>query len=263
MNESSQDNSSRQIIEKIKSGQVKVRPRALFVFKDIILAVAAVLCFLAVVFLASFTLFVVRSNGAWLLTSFGWPGVRIFLISLPWVLFLVAAFFIFLLEYLLKRSGFVWRRPLIYSLAVILAVVTAGSFLAAATPLHLRAYQSAVQRRLPLAGPLYLSYGFSPPPRVWSGTITNLKEMPEPDEFQIEMPGGQRLKVELATSTGCKVIKKDRIGKEDLIMVVGEQEGEKIRAWGIRQIQDDQDSFLRDHKEIIRMLKKSKEFKGE
>jgi hypothetical protein len=73
-----------EILQKIKSDDVKMRPRVYFTIKLIILAIISIITLITTVFLFSFVLFSVRASGEMLLLGFGYRGVVIFLSLFPW-----------------------------------------------------------------------------------------------------------------------------------------------------------------------------------
>lgn len=235
--ENPKDNLTQEVIAKIKGGQIKPRSRVYFIFRNGLFVASAVWIFLSVSLLVSFIIFVLRARGALFLLEFGWPGIKILLLSFPWLLVVLALLFIVALELLIKHFGFAYRRPLIYSIFGVTVAVLSGGALVAATPLHSSAFKSAIESTLPVAGGLYRSYGRAPlPPNVFSGRVV------EPDggqEIQIETIGGERLRVQISTSTGCRIINKNGlIEKNDPVMIMGEMRGAKIRAFGVRKFEE-------------------------
>ena len=79
-----------EVLEKIKSGQVKMRPKAHFVLKTALVALGFILIILFVLYLISFIVFTLRMSGIWFAPGFGLYGIKIFLFSLPWLLILIA-----------------------------------------------------------------------------------------------------------------------------------------------------------------------------
>ncbi len=116
MTEQEQKNINDRIFEKIKNGQVKMRPKLYFVLKSLIFALGIVLASILVLFLFSFIVFCLKLGGIWFLPKFGFRGLGIFFISFPWFLILLALFLIFLLEIIAKKYSFVYKRPIIFSL---------------------------------------------------------------------------------------------------------------------------------------------------
>ena len=117
------------LLAKIKEGQMVMRPRWHFVLKAVLGILGMIILAMAALYLISFILFALREAGLLFIPGFGFHGVGVFLFSLPWILILVSLIFIFLLELLVKRYAFGYRKPLLYSLFGVLGLVVLGSIL--------------------------------------------------------------------------------------------------------------------------------------
>jgi len=250
-NNKTQNNQNADLMEKIKSGEVKMKSKAYFVSKSIGFVLIAVLLFLLAIFLVSFIIFVARGSGIWFMLGFGWQGVKMMLIYFPWFLVAVSAVLIIALEILISRLGFAYRRPLIYSVLGLVVVAMAAGLLILKTPLHISAFRAAVEGKLPLAGPLYRSYGMADTPNFVRGRVfvppTNGQKM------EIETAEGEKLEVEVPTSTDFMMLKSGPINKDDLLMIMGDRVGSKIEAWGIRQLEKDEEEFFSGRGEMHRL----------
>lgn len=133
---SNQSNISEHVLEAIKVGQVRMRPRWYFTLKTALLIFGAILAILALLYVVSFIIFMERLTGAGFAPANGLHGWAVFFRTLPWLLVLVATAFIITLEILVRRYAFAYRRPLLYSAAGIVVITFVGGFLIAETPLH-------------------------------------------------------------------------------------------------------------------------------
>ncbi len=246
MNEPNSNNgSNNEILEKIKSGQLKMKPKLYFASKTILFIAGAFLAFLAIIFLISFVIFVLKGRGAWFLTDYGWPGIKIFLLSFPWILFAISIIFVAMLEVLIHHFGFAYRRPMIYSIFGVIAIVTGGGIWLALTPLHSNALKSALQSNLPMAGALYRNYCATPIDNLYEG---NVIDQTDDINFSVQTLEGQRLEIQVPTSTRDKFIQQGGVQKDDSVMIVGEKNGSKVRVFGIHKFsQDDQPVFRQCH----------------
>src|SRR3989344_3614541 len=104
-----------EVIARIKRGETIMRPRWHFVLRAMLYALGVLIAALALVYLASFIMFVLRETGLLFVPSFGFRGVGVFLFSLPWFLILLSLVFVFVLEVLVRRYAFAYRKPLLYS----------------------------------------------------------------------------------------------------------------------------------------------------
>src|SRR5262245_42216017 len=103
------------VLDAIKAGQVHMKPRWHFVLRGILLVLESILLALSLRYLASFIMFIVYRSGVWFTPGFGFRGLRVFLLSIPWLLILVSVAFLVLLELLVKRYAFAYKKPLAYS----------------------------------------------------------------------------------------------------------------------------------------------------
>src|SRR6185437_2652081 len=149
-----------QIIEGIKKGNVKMRPRWYFVLLEILTAVALVIILLIAIYLASFIIFVLHQSGAWFVPVFGLAGWYALFNALPWVLILLSAIFVVVLAFLGKRYQFGYQWPLIYSLLGIIFLVAGMCFLFVQTALYNNLFNSTISHQVPLLGEYYPGIGF-------------------------------------------------------------------------------------------------------
>ncbi|MBU1085833.1 hypothetical protein KKB06_05790, partial [Patescibacteria group bacterium] len=72
------------VMKKIKSQQLKMKPKAYFVLGSMLLGAGIVGVLLITVFLTGTIFFRLRMGGAMRYLGFGGPGLRFFVRSLPW-----------------------------------------------------------------------------------------------------------------------------------------------------------------------------------
>jgi len=144
---------------KIKSGEITMKPKAYFILKTILITTVSVVLFLFVIYTVSFLIFSLQTSGIWSLPSFDFHDIRILLSSLPWLLIVLSIVLILALEIFAKRIAFVYHRPIMYSLILIIIVVFLASFLISLTSLHSNLFERARNQRLPIVGQWYRNYG--------------------------------------------------------------------------------------------------------
>ncbi len=165
------------VLEAIKDGEVTMRPRWHFVLKAVLAAAGALLIFFGTIYLMSFIIFVLYKTGIIYVPDFGLHGIMRFLFNLPWILILVAFIFAILLEILVQRYAFVYKKPLLYSLFGVVALVVAGSVIVAATPLHSQFLKNSRERHFPFfPGQLYLQFGFQRTSDVHRGVVESITD---------------------------------------------------------------------------------------
>ncbi len=222
-----------QVLEAIKHGKIKMRPRWHFVLKGVLLILGIILAFLFLLYLVSFMLFTMQQGGGWFAPVFGMRGWLLFLRSLPLLLMLVAGIFIVVLEMLVRKYSFAYRKPLLYSISAVLLLVLLGSAFVA--PMHRGLFQSAQENKLPMMGVFYKNFG--PPQRS--------KEVHRGEVIGKSLDGGLQMQDVFGGTSTVVVYPETRLpyGADfemgDTIVVFGKKDGTgAIRAFGIREIGD-------------------------
>ena len=149
------------VLGAIKNGKVKMRPKWHYVLKTALAITGGVLLSLALLYLVSFIFFALRANGVWFMPAFGLSGMRTFVMSLPWLLIFTSLLFIIILEILVKRYAFAYRKPLLYSVLGILALAIIGGFALARAPFHRSLLRRAQEDRVRLVPETRLPFGFN------------------------------------------------------------------------------------------------------
>ncbi len=226
----------------IQSGRVRIKPRWHFVLHAALGAVGVAILLLAILYLASFIIFVLRATGVWFVPMFGWHGWYEFFRSAPWILIVLCIVFIVVLETVVRTYAFAYRAPLLYSAIAVILIVIAGGVLIAATPLHRGLFHHAEHNRLPFAGGMYRGFGLQRMSNVHVGTITQII----PSGFVIENRRGETLRVALDPSEIRRSLAETFV-LGNTIVVFGPRSGAVVRALGVRKIDSElgPDEFLR------------------
>ncbi len=218
------------ILDLIKSGEISMRPRWHFVLKAILTVLGMAILFLAILYLLSFIFFILRASGVWFAPEFGFRGIGIFLLSLPWLLIALSIAFVVLLEVLVRQYSFAYRKPLMYSLAGIIVFVMVASFAIARIGFHERISRFIEEEGVLALRPFYRDY-FSPRENVHLGTISTTTE----SGFIIIGRDTELLEIVLTPETRFP----GGIGFDqgDIIVVLGEKIGTStIEAFGVRKM---------------------------
>ncbi|MFA5355173.1 MAG: hypothetical protein WC302_00320 [Candidatus Paceibacterota bacterium] len=222
------------ILDKVRSGQIKMRPSSYFILKTI-LAVAVIFVVAAsILFLISLIFFNLKASGVWYLPRFGFPALGPYIKLLPWALISAVGALILVLEILAKRFSFVYKRPLVYSLIVIALLVFMGSLILDRTPLHPSIFSSQED---PLKNPFYRDIGMMQEKGIYRGTVLRILEQ----GFIIETL--EDSEIEILVDKDTKFIHREDLEKEDSVVVFGEEEEGKVRAKGVLEINDNLRDF--------------------
>lgn len=215
----------------IKSGRVNMRPRWHFVLRGALLAVGVILLSLALLYLVSLILFSLRASGAWFGPGFGLRGIRELLLSLPWLLILLALSFIVLLELLVKRYALAYRKPMLYSALAVIALGVAGGIIVSLTPLHQNLFFQARQHHLPFGEEFYR--GMPRPEHIEAGQIVEVM----PPNYRIITPHDDNITVIVTPQTSFDGNSAGDLQVGDSIVVFGQRADEnEITAQDIKKI---------------------------
>lgn len=220
------------VMEKINQGRVAMRPRWQFVLKSVLAVSASILLLLALLYVASFAVFVMRQNGAWFAPQFGWRGVAVLLTHLPWVLVGIGFVVIVALELLVKHYSFAYRRPLLYSVLGIVFIAACGGLAVAQTSLHRTFFTRAHEGRLPIAGPWYRGFGTERFRDVHPGRIESVTE----DGVTIRTRLNELLSVEVTSETRLPFGFNFEAG--DMVVVVGDRHDDRVEAQGVIEVRE-------------------------
>ena len=230
---------SEQIVETIRSGGVKMRPKWHFALKTILALTGGIILFLTLIYIASFAIFMLRQTGVLFAPTFGFRGGYVFLRSLPWLLISLLVVFIVVLEILVRHYSFAYRRPLLYSVAGIAFLVIAGGYAVAITSFHGRMFRSAERGELPLAGGFYREYGHQRFRNIHKGSVEEVFE----NKLTIKNRRDETLSVVMTPETYFP--SGSDFSPGDLVVVFGDRDDHAVRASGIRKIDFDYDSDVR------------------
>lgn len=220
------------LLAKIKEGQMVMRPRWHFVLKAVLGILGMIILAMAALYLISFILFALREAGLLFIPGFGFHGVGVFLFSLPWILILVSLIFIFLLELLVKRYAFGYRKPLLYSLFGVLGLVVLGSALLFRIDFHGQVFKFVERQGMPVMDPFYRGYVLPRGDGVHRGSISAFTE----GGLMLTTRRGDVFEVNIASETEFPFGLDLQLGDE--IVVLGERASSTIEAVGIRRIDD-------------------------
>lgn len=221
------------VLGAIRTNSVRMRPRWHFVLRAALSVTGLALAALFAVYLVSLAIFILRLNGGWFATSFGTAGLRVFLLGIPWAVVIIAIVFLVVVQLLVKHYSFAYRRPLLYSVIAIVAIVAIGGFAVARTGFHRELLSRARDERLPVAGAIYRRLELMRPERLYRGIITETGER----GFWMTERDGEFLEVVVRRST--RTPRGWSPSVDQPVVVVGERVDDAILAEGVMPIRDD------------------------
>lgn len=133
------------LLSTIRKGDVAMRPRWYFLLQTALAVMGAGFLLFGLFYTASVVVLLVRTSGALRVSDFGPEGWFAFLFMLPWMFVLGAVLFLFILESVLRRFAFAYRQPVLYSVALLLALAVVGAIVLDRMEMHqgIRAFSSA------------------------------------------------------------------------------------------------------------------------
>ena len=221
------------VIGAAERGEIKMRPKWYFILRAALVATGLVIFSLLLLYLASFIFFILHRTGIWFVPVFGFRGMFAFIRSLPWLLILLAAVFVLILEVLVRRYSFAYRWPLLYSALAIVFLALVGGFFAAETPMHRNLVEfDRGHGGIPCCGGMYRDIDREQANSTHVGRITEI------------IPGGFRMQtrneeiLEVAVTPRTRLPFGADFSVDDMVVVFGDRAGAKIEAFGIREIQE-------------------------
>lgn len=208
-----------------------MRPKWHFILKAALALAGIAILILALLYLASFFLFVLRQTGLLFMPEFGWRGFGVFFVSLPWLIILAVIIFISLLEILVRKYSFAYSKPLVYSLIIIVAFVFIGGLVVSRTGLHQSIFCYAKRQKLPFDS-LYNGYGPQHFKEIHTGIISEITD----SGFSLSSNRGETVRVVLSPETRLPAGAGFQAG--DLMVVFGDRDDGLVKAFGARRAEE-------------------------
>lgn len=211
----------------IRTGTVKMRPRWYFILQGLLFALGAIIVILLALFVSSFIIYMLQQTGVAVVPGFGLRGWYSFARHLPWLLVVLSLAFTLIVEVLVRRYSFAYRRPLAYSVVGVIGIVIAGGFVLAHTSVHPRLMLYAQQHRLPFGERLYRDIDERQFGDVFKGIVVATTS----EGFIIEHRFGTSSV--LVTHETRQPLRRPAI-PGDFVIILGDQASDTITAVGIR-----------------------------
>ena len=230
----SEASTKQRILRRIHEGELRMRPKWHFLLKTALIFIGGVILALALLYVASFVIFVLRQTGAVYVPGFGFHGLVQFLLATPWRLLVLGAAFLVVLEILVRRFAFAYRTPLLYSLVVILLFMIGGSYVVARTGMHEAIFQRAQEkpgRAIRIMGAMHQEYGLRELKQIHPGAVSSVSD----DGFIMLNPRREQVAVQVSERTRLQPANLV-FERGQHVVVWGEREGETIQARGIKRV---------------------------
>lgn len=223
-------NNFKEIISRIKSGGIKQRSKWFFVLKTAGQALLVLAIGLVAVYFISWIFFSLNQTGARFLPGFGWQGWQAFLRTFPWATAGLIFVLFVVIEAFLRKSGAVYKRPLIYSFGIlIIACTLVGVTINTATPFH-RTFGSSVRDAgTPMFHRMYEVKERGP---SLIGEITEISE----GYLKILSPANKEVRVDVSKT---RMPMEYELREGDIIVIGGIWKDGEIKSFGIKPVSPD------------------------
>jgi len=222
---------SDKVINLIKNAGTKMRPRRYFVARAMFVILGAVLLFCLILFFVTFIIFALQENGGLFATNFGPVEWGVFLESLPWSLLLLSLALILIMWILLRRYAIVYHQPFLYTLLILVIVISLACFFLSASSIHGGIFRYASRNQFPMVEGVY-EFETTPMNGMYRGQVTLLAT----SSFIIKNPFGQTSTVFLIPAASSEL---GQIDPGDYVIVFGRNVATAtIDAAGVETIED-------------------------
>jgi len=232
--ETQNDKIQEHVLEKIRSSEVRMRPKFYFSFKIVLLCIVLLGILVISSFLFSFIIFTIRISGHLFLLGFGEKGFQAFFLLFPWKFLFLDLILILVLEWIVKQFRLGYRSPLAYLLCGIFFLTVIFGTLIDLAHVHEALLHKADQRGLPVMGDYYEHLRRPPPDQ---GVVSGFVEEASGTSFSIEsagMYGTSTMIWKVILPPGVTIL---GLTKGDEVLVAGDLDGNMIRAYGIKKIE--------------------------
>lgn len=217
------------LLMRIQSGEIPMRPRVHFILISSLAVGAILLLVLSAIYLFSLAFFGLDARGAFLMSAFGPRGFWELLVALPLSLLAIGICMLAVSEILARRFAFTYRRPVLYSLAMLLVLVGAGSGLFYASDAHELLREQAEQGPMTSLRSVYRTFVTDPLPRGYPGTVLATTT----NGFLLQTLEDETVEVIVTPQT--RMPRGDvMIGTE--VFVGGERDDDTVEAFGVRPL---------------------------
>ena len=216
------------LIEQIKIGELKMRPRSYFWLSSALKFLASISLACFAIYLTSFILFYLDITHANRLLGLGIFGIRDLLLSLPLIILSLVVSFSAILLIFSEKYSFSYRNPLLYSVIAVIIIVTLGGYIVYLTPLHnyLMTFEDTPGNHM------FLSHIYRSPRHARPhNTVIGIIQDSQPQTFIISVPPFDNYQILYDNNTRFVPADKPKIG--DYILVHGNLSPSEAIAWEI------------------------------
>jgi xanthosine utilization system XapX-like protein len=217
------------IIQKIKDGEVSMKPRWHFLLESFLWIVGGVMVFLIAIYLLSFVMFILRVSGVGLVPLYGMRGIIFLIATSPWVLIITTGLFIGILYVLVRRYSFSYRTPVIYTLLGTVIGVLVLSSIIHMLAMHAQLRSLSERHAIPGFSQLYKRMP-ERPEGIYFGKIITIDN----ESFTLQKENDVLVTVTLHNWTR---LPSDPLSEGTVVIIFGESvSSSSIQAFGVRPV---------------------------
>lgn len=223
---------SQKVIEKIRTSQVKMKSRLVFVLERLSIKSVFGLLLIIATLIISLMIFLIQQQSSSQLLGLGSKATSSFLSDLPWSWFFIAIIFILLATVILRKFTLAYRQTLKQSFISLAIIVILISSLLSLTGFHQGLAAKASELDISLLKSVYrraLTCDFDQE-HLLIGKVISLDK--EKRTVEVITVGHQPMTIQLFSDT--KIIARPEVG--EIIGAIGYKEGNIFYAQGVREI---------------------------
>lgn len=224
------DENKNVVLEAIKTGKAKMRPRWLFTLQAALVIVVTFIVILVLVYVMSFIAYELDETGLSVAPHFGPAGWYIFAGSLPWLLIFLCALAILLVTLLMRHYSFSYHWPVLYSLVAVIFLTIGGSAVIVRTPLYGAIFREGPGEHLILVGRLYRGFAVPDIEGIYRGQVMQIAT----SGFLFADTRGRTSTVLIASGTALPTGQIFVAG--DTVVVFGDRASGTIYAYGVERL---------------------------
>lgn len=226
-----EDEITKNILDQIKSGQVKMHSRTYFFLRTFLSVVLVMLVAFLAWFFFSLVLFSLQRHGAFYVPLFGLAGIKAFFLSFPWFVFGLGVVLFILLDRLMSNYAVAYRRPALYTLLGVMGVIILCIGFVHAVGFNTRLHEFILAEKFPGIAKLY---ELSEEPLSRSILLGRIEEITE--EGYVILTGEGETAV-LHTSSETRYPNGRDLKRGETVIVGVEKNGENYSVYGVRKIE--------------------------
>ena len=151
-------NIKEKILGYVKEGKVAMKPKWYFILRSILRIVVILIIFLIIIYFVSFFSLVLSERETLRALDLRPKGIREFLFAIPWLIVFLSLIMLAVLEFLVNKFSFVYKRPLVYSLFAIICFVLLTGFALSKIDRQYMFARFGEKPEVPIFGPMHKFY---------------------------------------------------------------------------------------------------------